>query len=395
MKAVTWQGRHDVRVEDVPEPRIENPSDAIVRVSSTAICGSDLHLFDGVIPTMQRGDILGHEFMGEVVEVGRAVRDLPVGARVIVPFPIACGGCFYCKRGDVALCDNSNPTPALAETLYGSSPAGIFGYSHMLGGYPGGQAEYVRVPFADVGPVRVDANDGADGLSDQKLLFLTDVMPTGWQAALQCDIHPGDVIAVWGAGPVGQLAVRSALLQGAAQVIAIDSSPQRLALAERAGPVVGLDYRQTDVLEALKDLTGGRGPDGCIEAVGLEAHGIGLDALYDRVKTGLHLATDRGHALRQAIQACRKGGHVSVPGVYGGFLDRFPIGAVFTKGLTLRGGQTHVHAHVAELLNLIRDGALDPSVILSHELSLEEAPRGYELFREHPDACTKVVLHPS
>jgi threonine dehydrogenase-like Zn-dependent dehydrogenase len=395
VRALTWHGRHDVRVRDVPEPRIENPRDAVVRVTSTAICGSDLHLYDGVIPTMRPGDVLGHEFMGEVVEVGPGVANLAVGDRVLVPFPIACGGCFHCRRGEVSLCDNSNPTPGFAELLYGASPAGLFGYSHMLGGYPGGQAEYVRVPYADFGPLRVEHESRPEGMSDQKLLFLTDILPTGWQAALQCRIEPGDVVAVWGAGPVGQFAIRSALLQGAAQVIAIDRSRGRLELAERAGGVVGLDYHETKVFDALRDMTGGRGPDACIDAVGLESHGLGIDALYDRAKQALHLATDRGHALRQAIHACRKGGTVSIPGVYGGFLDKFPIGAVFAKGLTLRCGQTNVHAHLGTLLELVTHGTLDPSEIISHELSLEDAPRAYELFRDEIDLCTKVVLHPN
>jgi threonine dehydrogenase-like Zn-dependent dehydrogenase len=395
MRALTWQGKHDVRVKDVPEPVIRNPRDAIVRVSSTAICGSDLHLYDGVIPSMQPGDVLGHEFMGEVVEVGPAVHNLAPGDRVLVPFTIACGGCFHCRRGEVALCDNSNPDPGMAETVYGSSPAGLFGYSHMMGGYPGGQAQYVRVPFADVGPLRIEHEDRPEGLPDLELLFLTDILPTGWQAALQCRIQPGDVVAVWGAGPVGQFAIRSALIQGAAQVVAIDRSRARLDLARRAGAVVGLDYHETKVFDALRDLTGGRGPDACIDAVGLESHGLGADAIYDRAKTTLGLATDRGHALRQAIHACRKGGTVSVPGVYGGFMDKFPIGAIFNKALTIRGGQTNVHKHQVQLLELVRQRMIDPTEVISHELSLEEAPRAYALFHDQPDACTKVVLHPN
>jgi threonine dehydrogenase-like Zn-dependent dehydrogenase len=395
VRAVTWNGKHDVRVTDVPGPRIENPRDAIVKVSSTAICGSDLHLYNGAIPTMKRGDVLGHEFMGEVVEVGDAVSNLQEGDRVIVPFTIACGRCFHCKRGETSLCDNSNPKPEIAETIYGASGSGLFGYTHMLGGYPGGQAQYVRVPFADVGPVRIPHEDEPEGLPDQSLLFLTDILPTGWQAALNCDIQEGDVVAVWGAGPVGQFAIRCALLQGASQVIAIDHSPRRLELAEEAGAVIGLHFERTQVFNALRDMTGGHGPDACIDAVGLEAHGQALDAVYDRVKTGLRLATDRGHALRQAIHACRKGGRVSVPGVYGGFMDKFPIGAIFAKGLTMRAGQTHVHAHVPALLQLIRERELEPAEIISHEMSLEEAPRAYQLFHDEPDLCTKVVLHPS
>lgn len=392
MRALTWHGKHDVRVENVPEPEIENPRDAIVRVSSSAICGSDLHLYNGVIPTLRKGDVLGHEFMGEVVELGDEVESLQVGDRVVVPFPIACGGCAPCKRREFSLCDNSNPKPELAELVYGYSGAGLFGYTHMLGGYPGGQAQYVRVPFADVGPLRVPREDEG-GLPDERLLFLSDVLPTGWQAALACAIRDGDVVAVWGAGPVGQLAIRCALVQGAEQVIAIDRSGRRLELAQRAGKsVVALDYERTKVFDALRELTCGRGPDACIDAVGLEAHGLSPDAVYDRVKTGLKLATDRGHALRQAIHACRKGGRVSVPGVYAGFMDRFPIGALFGKGLTLCAGQTHVQAHMRSLLEMVEDGTLDPSVIISHELALEEAPRGYQLFQRQPDRCTKVVL---
>ena len=393
MRAVTWQGKHAVRVESVPDPQVENPRDVIVRVSSTAICGSDLHLYDGVIPTMKKGDVLGHEFMGEIVETGNDVENLQVGDRVVVPFAIACGCCAYCKMGLVALCDNSNPKPAVAETFYGFSPAGLFGYTHMLGGYPGGQAQYVRVPFGDFGPVRVPRVGEPGGLPDEKLLFLSDILPTGWQAALACEIRQGDVVAVWGAGPVGQFAIRSALVQGAEQVIAIDDSRGRLKLAQKAGPaVLTLDFARVKVFDALRDVTGGRGPDACIDAVGMEAHGMAADAVYDRAKTGLRLATDRGHALRQAIRACRKGGRVSVAGVYGGFLDKFPIGAVFAKGLTLRAGQTNVHAHAQKLLDLVQDGTFDPEVVISHRLSLEEAPRGYRLFSEEPDDCTKVVL---
>ena len=393
MRAVTWQGKHSVRVETVPDPIIENPRDVIVRVSSTAICGSDLHLYDGVIPTMKKGDVLGHEFMGEIVEVGNEVENLQVGDRVVVPFAIACGSCAFCKSGLVSLCDNSNPKPEVAELLYGFSPAGLFGYTHMLGGYPGGQAQYVRVPFGDYGPVRVPREDEG-GLSDEKLLFLSDILPTGWQAALACEIQSGDVVAVWGAGPVGQFAIRSALIQGAEQVIAIDDSRGRLKLAERAGPaVLALDFDRVKVFDALRDLTGGRGPDACIDAVGMEAHGLAADAVYDRAKTSLKLATDRGHALRQAIRACRKGGRISVAGVYGGFLDKFPIGAIFAKGLTLRAGQTHVHSHARKLLDLVQDGTFDPAVVISHRLALDEASRGYQLFSEEPDACTKVVLH--
>ncbi len=389
MRAVCWFGREDVRVTDVPEPRIESPRDAIVRVTSTAICGSDLHLYNGVIPTMRAGDVLGHEFMGEVVDLGSEVQELEVGDRVLVPFPIACGGCFFCERGEFSLCDNSNPHSELSEAAYGASPAGLYGYSHAFGGYAGGQAEYARVPFADVGAVRISRE-----LPDEKLLFLTDILPTGWQAAKNGGVGEGDVVAVWGCGPVGQFAIRSAVLLGASLVIAIDRHPARLRLAERAGPVFGLDYANVRIVPALRDLTGGRGPDVCIDAVGLEAHGTSLAARLDEAGRKLRVSTDRGQVLREAIRACRKGGTVSIPGVYGGYMNSFPIGAVFAKGLTLRGGQTHVHRYLPELLDLIYREALDPSAIISHRLSLEDAPRAYRYFRDAPDECTKVVLTP-
>ena len=387
MKAVCWFGKEDVRVVDIPEPRIENPRDAVVRITSTAICGSDLHLYNGVIPSMRAGDVLGHEFMGEVVEVGSAVERVAVGDRVLVPFPISCGACFFCERGEFSLCDNSNPSPEKAEAAYGASPAGLYGYSHAYGGYAGGQAEYARVPFADAGAFPVPRD-----LPDDKLLFLTDVVPTGWQAALNGGIARGDVVAVWGCGPVGQLTVRSALLQGAGQVIAIDRHPARLRLAEQAGTVLGLNYEEVEVYPALRDLTGGRGPDVCIDAVGMEAHGTSAGDLADRAKTSLHLGSDRGGVLREAIRACRKGGTVSIPGVYGGTVDRFPIGAVFAKGLTLRAGQTHVHGYLPLLLELVERRELDPSVIISHRLALEDAPIAYRCFRDLPDTWTKVVL---
>lgn len=389
MKAVCWYGTTDVRVEQVPDPEILNPRDAIVRVTSTAICGSDLHLYDGYIPTMMKGDILGHEFMGEVVEVGAAVKNLAVGDRVIVPFPIACGNCFFCGRGEWSLCDNSNPNASLAETMYGFSPSGIFGYSHLMGGYAGGQAEYVRVPFADIGPKKVP-----DHLRDEQVLFLTDILPTGYMAAEACNIQPGDIVAVWGCGPVGQFAIKSAYLLGAEKVIGIDRFPERLAMARDQGGAEVINYEQEDVREALLTLTGGRGPDHCIEAVGMEAHAAGPFAWYDRVKQSAMLETGRPHALREAIQNCRKGGTVSISGVFGGFIDKVNIGAAFNKGLTFKMGQTHVHRYLDTLLDKIQEGELDPSYVITHRMKLEDAPKGYELFKHKHDRCVKVVLQP-
>jgi threonine dehydrogenase-like Zn-dependent dehydrogenase len=381
-------GRGDVRIEEVPEPRILNPRDAIVRVTSTAICGSDLHLLGGFIPTLQRGDVLGHEFMGEVVELGSAVSNLAVGDRVLVPFPIACGSCWYCRNDLWSLCDNSNPNAWMAEELFGHSPAGIFGYSHLLGGYAGGQAELVRVPFADVGPLKLET-----ALTDDQVLLLTDVIPTGWQAAEQGDIEAGQVVAIWGCGPVGQFALRAAQLLGASSVIAIDRVSERLRLAERQGAQV-LDYQEVKVQDALRDLTGGRGPDVCIDAVGLEAHGTGPLALYDRVATGVRFETDRSTALREALLACRKGGSVSIAGVYGGYLDKVPLGAAFNKGLRLRMGQTHVHRYLRPLLARIESGELDATQVITHHLPLDRAPDGYEIFRDKEEECVKVVLRP-
>jgi threonine dehydrogenase-like Zn-dependent dehydrogenase len=389
VRAVCWHGRNDVRVEHVPDPQIINPRDAILRITSTAICGSDLHLYDGYIPSMQKGDILGHEFMGEVVEVGPEVRNLAVGDRVVVPFPIACGGCFFCKRGLWSLCDNSNPNAWMAEKLWGYSPAGLFGYSHLVGGYAGGQAEYVRVPFADVGPIKVP-----EGLSDEQVLFLSDIFPTGYMAAENCDIQPGDTVAVWGCGPVGQFAIQSAILLGADRVIAIDRVPERLRMAEGQG-VETIDYSEVDdVVEELKFRTGGRGPDATIEAVGSEAHGKGLPYAYDRAKQAMRLESDRAYALREAIQACRKGGTVSVPGVYGGFIDKMPMGAVMNRGLTIKTGQTHVHRYLRPLLERIERGEVDPSFVVTHRVSLDEAPAMYKTFRDKEDGCIKVVLRP-
>ena len=386
MKALTWHGKNDVRIEDVPEPTIINPRDAIVRVTTTALCGSDLHLYNGYIPTMEAGDILGHEFMGEIVAIGRDVDNLKPGDRVVVPFTIACGRCYFCKNRLWSLCDNSNPNPAIAEALYGYSPSGLFGYSHMLGGYAGGQAEYVRVPFADTGPIVVP-----DGLSDEQVLFLSDIFPTGYMAAENCDIKPGDTIAIWGAGPVGQMAIRSAFLLGAERVIAIDRIPARLRMAEQGGAET-INFDDEHVLERLREMTGGRGPDACIDAVGLEAHGASVDALLDRVKAATFLATDRPHVLREAIIACRKGGVVSIPGVYGGFLDKIPFGAAFGKGLTFKMGQTHEHRYLRPLLERIERGEIDPSFVITHRMSLEDAPSAYELFKRKGDECIKCVF---
>ena len=389
MRALCWHGKGDVRVESIPDPRILNPRDAIVRITSTAICGSDLHLYNGVIPTMRAGDVLGHEFMGEVVELGAGVHNLRVGDRVVVPFTIACGGCSYCEDELWSLCDNSNPNAWMAEGLYGFSPSGLFGYSHMLGGYAGGQAEFARVPFADVGPLTVP-----DGVPDERVLFLSDIFPTGYVAAENCGLGRGDTVAVWGCGPVGQFAVRSAFILGAERVIAIDRVPERLRLAGRCGAET-LNYEEVDdLVEELKKMTGGRGPDACIDAVGLEAHGTGVGALVERAKHAARLATDRPTALRQAIQACRKGGTISIPGVYGGFLDKFPFGAAFAKGLTFRMGQTPVHRYLRPLLQLIAEGRIDPAFVITHRMPLEEAPIAYDIFQRKEDGCIKVVLEP-
>ncbi|GJL49954.1 zinc-dependent alcohol dehydrogenase [Candidatus Nitrospira salsa] len=397
MRAVCWNGIHDVRVENVADPEILNPRDAIVRVSLTAICGSDLHLYDGYIPTMKSGDILGHEFMGEVVEVGSSIKNLSKGDRVVVPFNIACGRCFFCQGKMWSCCDNSNPNAWMAEKAYGHSPAGLFGYSHMLGGYAGGQAEYVRIPFADTGPLKVPA-----GLKDEDVLFLSDIFPTGYQAADNCQIKEGDTVAVWGCGPVGQFAIRSALLLGAAKVFAIDHHVRRLDLSRQKGNeqhlnderVETINFDEEEVYDRLMESTGGRGPDSCIDAVGLETHGTTLDALYDRIKVASMLATDRIHVIRQAARAVRKNGIISIPGVYGGFADKFPIGAIFGKGVTIRCGQTHVHNYLNPLLKRIEKEEIDPSFIISHRYSLDEAPEAYKAFRYNQNDCIKVVLLP-
>ncbi len=389
MRAVCWHGKSKVQVDNVDDPTIEHPRDAVVKVTSTAICGSDLHLFDGYIPAMEKGDVLGHEFMGEVVAVGPEVTNLKEGDRIVVPFNIACGRCFFCEHDLWSLCDESNPDHAKLEKLYGQSGSGLFGYSHLYGGYAGGQAEYVRVPFADTGHLKIPAH-----LPDEKVLFLTDIFPTGFQAADNANIQPGDTVAVWGCGPVGQFAIRSAFLLGAERVIAIDRVPERLGIA-KAADAETIDFTQTNVLEALKEMTNGRGPDSCIDAVGLEAHGAGsIDAVYDKIKAGLMLETDRPHVLREAIMACRKGGTVSLPGVYGGLIDKFPIGSAFAKGLTFKMGQTHTHKYLRPLLEKIEAGRIDPSFIITHRLGLDEAPGAYKDFRDKRDGCVKVVLKP-
>jgi len=388
MKANCWMGKHDVRVVEVPDPSILNAQDCIVRVTSTAICGSDLHLFNGFIPSMERGDVLGHEFMGEVVEIGPAVKKLKVGDRVVVPFPVACGRCRACEANLFSLCENSNPNAWMAEKLWGYSPAGLFGYSHMLGGFAGGQAEYVRVPFADVGPLAVPPE-----VTDEQVLFLSDIFPTAYMGAEMCGIQPGDVVAVWGAGPVGLLAMASARLFGAERVIAIDRFGYRLDRARHSGYAThALDYSAVDVQDALRELTGGRGPDACIDAVGLEGHGYGPAYAYDRAKQAAMLETDRPVALRQAIQACRNGGTVSVIGVYGGFLDKFPMGAVVNRALTIKSGQCHVHRYMRPLLDRILRKEVDPSFVISHRLPLRDAARGFDMFLGKKDHCEKVVL---
>jgi len=389
MKALCWYGTHKVRVENVPDPKIISARDAIVKITSTAICGSDLHLFDGYIPSMEKGDILGHEFMGEVVEVGKGVENLQKGDRVVVPFTIACGRCLYCQKGLVSLCDNSNPNAWLAESMYGYSAAGLFGYSHLYGGYAGGQAEYARVPFADVGPIKVP-----DGLTDEQVLFLSDIFPTGYMAAENCNIQRGDTVAVWGCGPVGQFAIQSAYLLGAERVIALDRFPERLRMAAEQSKAEVFNYEGVDVVEVLKQMTGGRGPDACIDAVGLESHGTSVDAINDTAKQKTRLSTDRPHVLRQAIQACGKGGTVSIPGVYGGFLDKIPFGAAFAKGLTFKMGQTNVHRYLHPLMERIQKGDIDPSFVITHTMKLDDAPHGYDIFKHKEDNCIKVVLKP-
>jgi threonine dehydrogenase-like Zn-dependent dehydrogenase len=389
MKALCWYGKNDVRVEMVPEPKIINPRDAIIKTTLTAICGSDLHILHGYIPSMKAGDILGHEFMGEVLEVGTEVTNLKKGDRVVVPFTIACGRCWFCQQGMTSLCDNSNPNATAAEKLYGYSPSGLFGYSHIFGGYAGGQAQYVRVPFADTACQHIP-----DSISDEQALFLSDIFPTGYMAAENCNILPGDTIAIWGCGPVGQFAIKGAFMLGAERVIAIDDIPERLDLAKNEGKAEVVNFGDGDVVDRLREMTGGRGPDGCIDAVGMEAHGASVDAVFDYAKQAVRLETDRPHVLRQAIQACRKGGNLSVPGVYGGFIDKFPIGAAFTKGLTMRMGQTNVHRYIKPLLDRIEKEQIDPSFVITDRYGLDCAVEAYKTLDKHEHGCIKVVLQP-
>lgn len=390
MKAICWHGKGDVRVERVPDPEIIDPSDVIVQITSTAICGSDLHLYDGFMPTMKAGDIIGHEPMGIVVETGRNVKRLQRGDRVVIPFTISCGACFFCKNELYSLCDNTNPNAWIAEKAMGESPAGLLGYSHMMGGFAGGQAEFLRVPFADVGPLKITSD-----LPDDQVLFLSDIFPTGYMAAENAEIQPGDVVAVWGCGPVGQFAIQSAWMFGAERVITIDRVPERLQMAATYGRAETIDFSEVGVYDALMEMTAGRGPDRCIDAVGTEAHGAGtLDALYDKVKSSLFMETDRPHVLREAIMCCRKGGTISIPGVYLGLLDKMPFGAAMNKSLTFKMGQTHVPRYYDTLLPKIESGEIDPSFVITHRLPLEEGPAAYEMFRDKKDGCIKVVLKP-
>src|SRR3982751_152062 len=389
MRANCWYDQKDVRVEEVPDPKILDPRDAVVKITSTAICGSDLHLYNGFIPTMERGDILGHEFMGEIVEVGPEVKNRKVGDRVVTAFPISCGNCFFCQQEMFSLCENSNPNAWMAEKLFGHSPCGIFGYSHLTGGFAGGQAEYVRVPFADVGTLKIP-----DSLPDEKVLFLSDIFPTGYMGAEMCDIKPGDTIAVWGCGPVGQFAMASAYLLGAERVIGIDRFPERLRMAREGAKAETINYEEQNVYDTLMEMTGGRGPDACIDAVGLEAHVPGIMYAYDRVKQALMLETDRPFALREAIMCCRNGGTVSVIGVYGGFIDKFPMGSFMNRSLTMKTGQAHVQRYMRPLLEMIENGDIDPTFVVTHRMSLDDAPRAYDMFKNKQDNCIKVVLKP-
>ncbi|MDR5822493.1 zinc-dependent alcohol dehydrogenase [Caballeronia sp. LZ043] len=389
MKALIWNGKKDVRYESVPDPQIEHGRDAIIKVSTCAICGSDLHLYDGFMPSMEQGDVLGHEFMGEVVELGRENSALKIGDRVVIPFTIVCGECDQCKRGNFSVCERSNRNKAAAAKLFGHTTAGLFGYSHSTGGYAGGQAEYVRVPFADKTHVKIP-----DGLTDEQVLFLGDIFPTGWQAAVNCEIQPADTVAIWGAGPVGQMAIRSAVLLGAQQVVAIDCVPERLVMAQAAGAIT-INFKQESVLDRLSDLTHGKGPEKCIDAVGMESHATrSFDALYDRAKQAVMLETDRPHVLREMIYVCRPAGILSVPGVYGGLIDKIPFGAAMNKGLTWRMGQTHVNRWTDDLLKRIQEGQIDPSFVITHRMRLEDGPQMYKTFRDKEDGCIKVVLKP-
>ncbi|HWE04943.1 MAG TPA: zinc-dependent alcohol dehydrogenase [Tepidisphaeraceae bacterium] len=390
MKALCWHGTGDVRVDTVPDPRIENPGDVVLKITSTAICGSDLHLFDGFMPTMEAGDVLGHEPMGIVEEVGSSVKNLKKGDRVVVPFNMACGDCFFCKRTEFSLCDKSNRNAEMARKVMGQSPSGLFGYSHMLGAYAGGQAQYLRVPYADVGPLKIESD-----LADEKVLFLSDIFPTGYMAAENTQLEPGDTVAVWGCGPVGQFAIQSLWMLGAGRVIAIDQVPERLELARTAGRAETINFDDQDVYSTLMEMTKGRGPDRCIDAVGAEAHGTSIDALLDTAKAAVMLTTDRVHALRQAIICCRKGGTLSIPGVYIGFPDKIPFGALMNKGLTVKTGQTHTQRYMRPLLKRIESGEIDPSFLITHTAPLKDAPDMYKMFRDKKDGCIKVVLKPN
>ena len=389
MKALCWHGKHDIRYETVPDPKIEHPRDAVIKVSTCAICGSDLHLFDGFMLGMKSGDIIGHEFMGEVVEVGRDNQALKVGDRVVVPFTICCGQCEQCRRGNWSVCETTNRNKDLADKAFGHTTAGLFGYTHLTGGYAGGQAEYVRVPFADVAPVKIP-----NGLTDEQVLFLGDIFPTGWQAVVQCDVEPTDTVAIWGAGPVWQFCIRSAVLLGAQQVICIDNVPERLSMAQ-AGGAVTINFDEESVLLRLKQLTGGKGPHKCIDAVGMEAHATrSVDSAYDRAKQALMMETDRPHVLREMIYACRPAGVISIAGVYAGLDDKIPIGALMNKGLTVRTGQTHVKRWTDDLLRRIEQGQIDPSFVITHSEPLSRGPQMYTTFRDKKDGCIKVVLKP-
>jgi threonine dehydrogenase-like Zn-dependent dehydrogenase len=390
MRALVWHGKEDVRCDNVPDPKIEHPRDAIIKVTSTCICGSDLHLYGGFMPGMESGDVLGHEPMGEVVEVGSAAKGkLSVGERIVIPFTINCDECYQCKRQHYSVCENTNRNGEVADKMFGHRTAGLFGYTHLTGGYQGGQAEYLRVPFADATHIKVPSH-----LPDEKVVFLSDILPTGWQAAVQCEIEPHDTVAIWGAGPVGQMTIRSAILLGAKQVISIDQVPERLSMSKAAGAIT-INFEQESVLERLSDLTDGKGPDKCIDAVGMEAHAsVQLEHIYDRVKQAMMLETDRPHVLREMAYVCRAGGTLSIPGVYGGLIDKFPMGQIMNKGLTIRTGQTHVRKWTDDLVRIIEEGKLDPSFVITHQRPLDEGPELYATFREKKDGCIKVVLKP-